>query len=95
MLDPRCRAIALKIRVNCAEKPTMAVYFCMAFVFLIALGAAVIAYAIFTAEDGCEDEQGFRRTDLPQHLSGIPTETPVKKSAFRLFNPEIPLPLFF
>jgi hypothetical protein len=73
----------------------MAVYFCMAFVFLIALGASVIAYAIFTAEDGCEDEQGFHRADLPQNLAGIAAEAPVKKSGFRLFNPDIPLPLFF
>lgn len=74
----------------------MAVYFCMAFVFLIALGAAVVAYAIFTAEEGSEDDRGYHTADLPQNFAKVSAESaPLKKSGFRLFNPEIPLPLFF
>jgi len=74
----------------------MAVYFCMAFVFLIALGAAVVAYAIFTAEEGCEDDRGYHAADLPPNFAKVSAQAdPSKKSGFRLFNPEIPLPLFF
>ena len=73
----------------------MAVYFCMAFVFLIALGAAAATNEIYTAEDGREDDQGFHPAKGSQSLGGISAEAPVKKSGFRLFNPDIPLPLFF
>lgn len=70
----------------------MAVYFCMAFVFLIALGASVVAYAIFHAEEGCEDEQGFHHIEASQNFGATPLpEAPLKKSGFKLYNPDVPL----